>query len=522
MHPRLPTPPSRLRSGPWIVLLVVAVLLARPSTVPGQSAPSPPDPAGPALSLAEAVETARRNNPGYLATLNDAAVSEWDVRSAWGGLLPSLEANSSVSWQGPGEQRFGSLTTEQLGFADQPAFYFSSYGLGLSYTVNGSTLTAPGRARADRDATRARIRSREADLIQAVTRAYLEVLRRQEERRLAGRRLERARADLRLAEARLDVGSATELDVGRAQVAVGRARVEVLRADNGVHSAHLALHRQIGVAPPDEEELPRLTTEFELAEPRWTEEGLFQDALRFNPELEALRASRRAADSHVTAARSSYFPSLSLQAGLGGFTREAADASFFVQQARSQAAQQIQSCQALNELVTRLADPLPPQDCSAFELTDDQVQAIIDRNDTFPFDFTGQPAQASLSISIPVFQGFSRQRELEAARAEREDARYRIREQELALRADIGSGLAAVRTAYESARIEVRNREVADEQLRLAREQYEVGRIAFIELVEAETVKAEADRAHLGALFDYHDAVANLEAVVGRSLREQP
>lgn len=517
-------PPARFpRRRPTHTSLAVGfatLLLAGP--VAGQPASSAEDSAGTGLSLPDAIETARRNNPGFLATRNDIAVSEWDVRSAYGALLPSLEASSSLSWQGSGEQRFGSLTTEQLGFGNQPSFYFSSYSLGLSYTVNGSILTGPDRARADRDATVARIRSGEADLIQAVTRAYLEVLRRQDELHLVEQQLERARANLRLAEGQRAVGSATELDVSRARVEVGRARVQLLRARNGVHTGQLALHRQIGVAPPDEEDLPRLTTGFELFEPRWTEEELYAYALEHNPELAELRASSRAADSRVTAARSSYYPSLSLQAGFSGFTREASDVSFFVEQARDQARQQVQSCEALNELVSRLADPLPPQDCSAFQLSDERAAAIADRNDTFPLDFTNQPPQASLSISIPIFQGFGRQRDLEAAQVERDDLRYRIRDQELALRADIGSGLAAVLTAYESARIEEENGEVADEQLRLAREQYRVGQISFIELVEAETVKAEADRSLVAALFDYHDALANMEAVVGRSLRGAP
>jgi len=121
---------------------------------------------------------------------------------------------------------------------------------------------------------------------------------------------------------------------------------------------------------------------------------------------------------------------------------------------------------------------------------------------------------------VPIFQGLSRQRQVEEARVQREDLRYQLRDQELALRADIGSGLAALETAYESARIEEENQRVAEEQLRLAREQYQVGTINFVDLVEAETVKAQADRERLNAVYAYHDALANLEALVGASLTE--
>ncbi len=492
---------------------VLLVAWAAPALLAGgvRAQESPPS----ALSLEDAVSLALRNNPTFLATRNDAEVADWNVRAAYGSLIPSLSASSAVSWQGSGEQRFGSITTEQLGFADQPSFYFSSYNVGLNYTVNGATLLAPGRAKANRRATGARIRNGEAELEAAVTRAYLEVLRQDEALHLANQELERARSNLRLARGQAEVGSATVLDVRRAEVEVGRARVGVLRAENAVHTARLALFRQIGVDTGDDVEL---TTEFDIREPKWSEEELYRTALERNPALAELEASRRAADVEVRSARTAYLPSLSVQAGYSGFTQEASNPSYYVNLARQSALQQKNQCQALNEIFRRLQDPLPTQDCARFELSDGQVQEIRAENSAFPFDFTNQPPQASLSLSIPVFQGLGRQREVEAARAQREDLRYRIRDQELALRADIGSGLAAVRTAYESARIEAQNQEVAAEQLRLAREQYQVGTISFVELVDAETVKAQADRERIAAVYSYHDAITNLEALVGTSL----
>ena len=72
---------------------------------------------------------------------------------------------------------------------------------------------------------------------------------------------------------------------------------------------------------------------------------------------------------------------------------------------------------------------------------------------------------------------------------------------------------------YESALIEERNQAVAAEQLRLATEQYRVGSASFLDLVEAETVKAQADRERVASIYAYHDLLANLEALVGARLR---
>jgi outer membrane protein TolC len=60
---------------------------------------------------------------------------------------------------------------------------------------------------------------------------------------------------------------------------------------------------------------------------------------------------------------------------------------------------------------------------------------------------------------------------------------------------------------------------LAEDQLRLARERYRVGAATFLELRDAETVKARADREYLNAVYAFHTGLAQLEAAVGRSLR---
>ena len=174
----------------------------------------------------------------------------------------------------------------------------------------------------------------------------------------------------------------------------------------------------------------------------------------------------------------------------------------------------------LNQLYRRLADPLPTRDCTMLAFTDAQRNQIVAQNEAFPFDFTRQPASASISLSLPLFQGLSRERQLEAARVQRSDAELQVREQQLALTADLTIAVRAVATAYRSAEIEARNRRVAAEQLRLAGERYRLGAISFVDLVDAETVKAEADQAYVNAVYAYHDAAAALETVVGAELRE--
>jgi outer membrane protein len=468
------------------------------------------------LSLEEAVRIAHRNSPLLQADLNNAEVAEWNIKAAYGSLIPSASASSSFSWQGSGEQQVGSVTLSELGFGNQPSYYFSSYRLGISYTLDGRVLMALPQAKADREAQVAQGQASSAQVAFLVTQAYLEVLRQEEGLTLARQELERAEGNLRLAQGRLEVGSGTPLDTRQAEVAVGRARVSVLVSENAVRTGKFRLAQQMGLDPQDGF---TMATTFDLAEPGWTESELMPMALEWNPSLRGLRAARKTQEYSVKMARSAYLPTLSFSAGTSGFAREASNPGYLVAQAQAGSSSRIAQCEATNELYSRLANPLPASDCSKYAFTDAQRRGIIDQNNAFPFDFVRQPPSAALAISIPIFQGRRRQRDVEAARIAEEDLGYQVRNSELALKADIASGLANLQTAYAAALIEEQNQVWADEQLRLAQERYRVGLATFLELVEAETVKAGADRDRIAAIFAYHDALASLESVVGTSLR---
>lgn len=496
----------RIRAG----ALAAAALLIAASARAQETVPAK-------MSLEQALDIARRNNPTYLQAANNMDVADWDVRQAYGQLLPSASVGTGVSWQGAGNQQLvGGLTLGQLGFGSQPSYYFSSYQVGLNYNLSLSTILGPSQAKAQRRATGAQVRQAEATLVQQVTQAYLEVLREQDAVRLAQQQVENSQYNLRLAQGHLDVGTATPIDVGQAQVQLGRDKVSVLQAQNALATARMRLLQQLGVSVDQQVDL---TTTFELTEPTWTADTLYVMALRNNPGLAAARSTKQAADVGVSSARSAYYPTLSLSTGLSGFTQQASNTNLQMAQAEAQVAAQVQQCNYTNELYSRLANPLPLLDCTQYRFTDAQRQAIIDANSQFPFKFQHSPLRASLSISLPVFQGLTRQRNLEAAKAQREDDAEQLRDQELALRANVAIDLATVKTDYQSALLEETNRSLAEQQLRLARERYQLGAITFVDLVNAQTVLAQADRDRSAAIFAYHDAVAALEALVGTSLR---
>ncbi len=491
----------------WVALLLVAIsplaaLAQQPAT----------------LTLEEATAIARRNNPDYLMRANDASAADWAVREAYGALLPGASASSSLAWQDAGTPRFGFFTADDIGFGSSTSYYSSSYSLGLSYRLSGSNILAPSRERANRRATEAGIVAGLQALEADVTLRYLALKRARDAILLAEQELVRAEDNLRLVAARAQVGLVAELEVAQAEVERGRAEVALLQSRATAEAEQLALIETLGIELDRDVEL---TSSFDVIDLPWEREQLLQMTLESNGELQAAQETERVSDIGVRMARTAYLPSVSMQAGFSGYTREAGNVDFLIDQARAQADGARRDCQFQNDLSARLVQPLPgrPVDCAAIAVTPQQEAQIRETNSVFPFDFTREPLSVSLTVSLPVFQGFSRERQIEEAKVAAQDSRLRRRATELRLNRSVATAHSEVVTARQSVQLEERNRALADDQLRLARERYRLGSGTWLELREAETVKARADRDYLSAQYRFHEGLARLEAAVGRPLR---
>lgn len=475
-----------------------------------------------ALTLAEALELARRNSPTFLTVRNDVGVADWAVREAYGSFLPRADVSGGMRYEDGGSALFGSLTAADIGLTETPAYYFSSYSASATMTLSPQTWYGLAEERATRRAVEADVDAAELQLESGVKRSYLTVLRTRDQVDLRRRQLERAEENLTLAETRASAGVATQLDAKQARVERGRAEVGVLTAEAEYETARLRLLQRLGVEMDRNVEL---TTQFAVFEPTWTEAWLLEKAVAAHPELRSLAARERAQRSAARTAWSSYLPSLSARAGLSGFARQVGDDRFLVAQAADRLESRLNGCLEFNDLNARLADPYPARDCSAYELTDQRMDSLytsaVASNRAFPFDFVQQPLTVSVGVSIPVFTGFQRQRRVAEAEAAADDTRQRLRSERLRLTADLAAALLRLRTAERAFRIEAGNDAVATDQLEQARERYRVGLDSFIQLKEAETLKSQADQAYLAAVYTFHEALADLEAAVGQPLRPE-
>lgn len=468
----------------------------------------------PGLTLEQAVASARENNPDMLAQRNDVGATRAGMRAARADFLPSAHASAGFGYTAPGVQRFGSEV-----FGERPEYYSSNWNVGLQYDISRAKLLQPRIARAQHEATESRIAGYEWSLTTQVRQQYLTALQAHDQAQQAAREVERTREHERLASARLEVGSGTPLEVRRAQVQRGQAEVALVQRQNQYATEVLRLGQLMGASLSPE---TPLTSRFELFEPRWNADELVAQAQAANPAIQAARASSTAARSQVTAARSQYLPSLSMQVGMVGSVYSAGNVDPLVEQQLQGMTGAYASCQETN--VIRTAAGLGAADCSALNVNDPAVRQAIrsrieDGNPTFPFGYTRQPLQASLTVSLPLFDGLGRERRIEEARVQAGDAELAVRAEAQRLELDVRTGVLNAQTAFRTAELQRQVAENAAEELRLARERFRLGAANSLEVTDAQTRLSEAERAVIDSVYTYHKSLAALEALVGRTLR---
>lgn len=488
--------------GVGLALMAISAL-----GVAGQVAPDD-------LTLEDAIGLAKTNNPTFLSTANDQSAANWQVREAYAQFIPSMRVGASGTWQEAGSQRFGTFEVNQ-----NTDWLYSGYSVNFGMTIDGNTIFGIGNARANRRATEARISSEEFNLESLVGLQYMTVLRAQDGVDVAQRQLDRARQNLQIVETRVSTGAVAGTDGKQAEVDLGRADVALIQAQRDLRQARLQLSEQIGVELRED---VLLSSEFDVFEPAYDLDDLLVYSLEQHPSLRSFRAQESATRAQARqASTSQYLPSINLNASLRGQAQEALNEEYIVGQASDFAGSQVSNCEFQNTLNNGLVGGLPGytnRDCSQFAFSDQARLNALAQNSVFPFNFTTIPMTLSMSVSLPVFTGFTRERQVSQANNFAEDAEHARRAEELRLRTMVTNAYDNLVSQYRVVQAEERNRTLAEEQLLLQQRRYALGAVDLLLLMDAQTTMTTADQAYLNAVYEFHYSLIVLQAAVGRPL----
>jgi outer membrane protein len=483
--------------------LRLVALLAIPAQVAFAQQPAK----GAPLSLEDAINTARRENPLLAQTKNNLRAQDAQVRAAYGQLMPRIDAGFGTSFNQGGTQILqGGI---QLPGTDS---YNSSYNLSLSYNVTAAVRYAPRAAKANREAAEADVVSRTEALRAQVTQDYVTAVQTEATAAVLDSLVQTAAGQLELTNAKLEVGAGTIIDVRAAEVALGQARVNSLTAHNNAQVAKLRMFQTMGV-PADLD--AKLTTTFPIAQPTFTLDSVLSLAHRTHPDLAALKQRQTAADMNVSMQKSSYLPQLSLSTGYSAQAVGYTDDNVSSARAEASALNSFRNCVSMDSL--RAGAGLPRLSCGSPTLSDDALNAA--RATNRPWQFNKAPYNVGLRVSLPIFNGFFREQQVENARVQRDNAAYDVRARNLQVTTDVTQAYLNLVTAAKTVELQTQIAAKSAEDLALNEASYRVGNRTFLDVNVARAQYEQTQIARVNAIYDYHSKFAALEQAVGRPLR---
>jgi len=409
------------------------------------------------LSLADALDIAQHNNPDYLTFVSARSPASWALTNSTTKLFtPSASVSGDYTTSGAST----GFTLFGQTFGQTPSYHTNALNLNFNYQLSGASIANRGYAAAQLHAADMDIAGALTLLQTSVKQEYINLLEARAQADLAQHVVSRAQELLNLAQARFNVGQNTMIDVRQAQVTKGNADVQLLQARQNVQVEVLKLYQLLGVPAPEPPNVEPTDT-FAVVAPTYREDSLVNLALQANPTLRAYRAREGAARWNVRGAYSQYLPSLQASASTG--------ATWYT-------------------------------------------------SDTTRFRQTS-PWTLQIGLSLPIFDGFSRNQQIAQANSQEEGLNQSIRKEELTVRATVSAAYLALVTAYQTISVQANNQTAAEDALSLATERYRVGSGSIIELNDAEVTAQQADVTYINAIYDYHKAIAALEQAVGLSLR---
>ena len=261
-----------------------------------------------------------------IAFSQENTTEKWDMKKC---IETALEKNISVS-QSQLKQRTSELNYNQAkmnrlpslnGSASQSLLEPTSSSVGLSASVNlfngFNTEYNIKRSKLELEKQSYITEQTIDDIEIAVAEAYLQVLYYSENIKTSEKTLESSAEQLKLAEAKYKVGSIAKKDLTDIQAQYANNQYSLIRAQNQYEQQKLTLKQLLELSPEENFDVvePELSPNYDMAIPSPME--VFNEACKTLPEIKNAEQQLVIDSLAMKMAKSAYYPSLSLSAGVG-------------------------------------------------------------------------------------------------------------------------------------------------------------------------------------------------------------
>jgi outer membrane protein TolC len=298
--------------------IVVGFILGSLVAIPIAPAAAQP-PAPYRLTLQDAIQKALQSNLGVLVAgtrVDDSEATRQRRYSA--ALLPRVNAQSYANVQNRDLRAFG-ISLPGMPDVVGP---FSNYYLGFSAQQNIVDLASFRAIKASEravDASKLDYKDARDLIVRSVAAYYLNAQSAAARAEAAQSRVTDSNTLLKLAKDKHDAGTATGVDVLRAQVQLANDKQALLVAQNQLKQALIVLARNLGMSPATPLELAEPLQYRPLTQPQT--ESLVPVALQSRSDYMSLASQRRGLVEQQRASRARFYPKLSINGNFGGIGR---------------------------------------------------------------------------------------------------------------------------------------------------------------------------------------------------------
>jgi outer membrane protein TolC len=407
-------------------------------------------------TLDKCIQTALRNNYGVIAAKNTYDVSRWSERSAWGNILPtiSVSLNRQENWATAVQYVNGIpiyFSGETVRYGGNLNFSRSYAGLGLG------TFASIKRQRAEKGSSYFNFIDTRDELVLTIKEAFFNVIKSKMLVEVSKDAVRRGEEQLRVAQSRYELGSASLSDVLKAKVSRSNAKLELITSENNYELAKANLGYGMGI---DVTEEIKITEEFPEASLDVSYDIALNEALSRNPSYRkaGYDLSRARADHWL--ARTNFLPSLSLYLS--------------------------------------------------------HTTSVDERDKLFDLKKEDASYYFGITLSYNIFNGLSDYSNLKAAGKSVNTFKENLENTKNSVSLEVKQSYLDVQQNAEKLNLNEESVAAAQEDLNIVREKYNLGAATIIEVLDAEVLFKQAQVNQVQAQFDYHLAISRLEKVMGR------
>ena len=259
-------------------------------------------------TLKDCIDYALENNIQLRQSRNDYLSGMEDTKQAKAAVLPSLSASTSQS-----------LSNYPSSEVSDNNMYTGSYNLSarMSLFQGGSLATAVKQSKVQNDIDRLYIEETSNDIRMAIVEAYMQCLYAAESVTVARSTADASKAQRDRAEEMWKAGSISKVDFAQLESQWMSDEYQVVSAQTSLDNYRLELKQLLELDIMEEMNLagPEVSDE-QVMSTLPSKVDVYMAALSAMPEVERGRLSVKAAELEIKQARSGFFPTLSLSAGV--------------------------------------------------------------------------------------------------------------------------------------------------------------------------------------------------------------